>query len=120
MPVRSLHSSVLKWPDLRAVDRSARRWARQLQATHPELRRVGYFGSYARGDWGVGSDLDLVVLVEASELPFYRRATEFHSEGLPVPAEVLVYTVGEWEAREESNFLRPIAQEVIWVLGSDP
>ncbi len=119
MPVRSLRSSILKWPDRRTVDESARRWAKQLQATHPELRRVGYFGSYARGDWGVGSDLDLLVLVEASDPPFYQRSTKFPSEGLPVPAEVLVYTVGEWEAREESSFLRTIAQEVVWVLGSD-
>jgi predicted nucleotidyltransferase len=90
-----------------------------LQATHPELLRVGYFGSYARGDWGVGSDLDLVVLVKASDRPFHRRSTVFPSENLPVPAEVLVYTAGEWESRKESNFLKTIAQEVIWVLGSD-
>jgi predicted nucleotidyltransferase len=38
---------------------------------------IGYFGSYARGDWGVGSDVDLIVIVAESELPRERRAVEF-------------------------------------------
>jgi predicted nucleotidyltransferase len=40
---------------------------------------VGIFGSYARGDWGVGSDLDLVVVVEDSSEPFERRAVHLDS-----------------------------------------
>jgi predicted nucleotidyltransferase len=39
---------------------------------HPEVVRVGYFGSYARGDWGVGSDLDLIIIVDRSDEPFAR------------------------------------------------
>jgi len=116
MPVRSLRSSVLKWPDRRTVDQSARRWAEALRERHPEVLRVGYFGSYARGDWGVGSDLDLVVLVKASDLPFHRRSTVFPSENLPVPAEVLVYTAKEWQSREEPRFLKTIEKEVVWIL----
>ncbi|WP_245575164.1 nucleotidyltransferase domain-containing protein [Meiothermus rufus] len=54
------------------------------------------FGSYARGDAGVGSDLDLVVLLRDSPLPFYRRAAGLPTEQLPVLAEVLVYTQAEW------------------------
>ena len=45
-------SSTLKWPDARKVDEAVRALAQKLAHTHPELRRVGYFGSYARGDWG--------------------------------------------------------------------
>jgi len=36
--------------------------------------RIGYFGSYARGDWGVGSDLDLLVIVTAAEEAFEKRS----------------------------------------------
>jgi predicted nucleotidyltransferase len=97
------------------VDQAARRWAKELREKHPEVLRVGYFGSYARGDWGVGSDLDLVVVVEASDLPPRQRAVAFPSEDLPVPAEVLVYTAEEWESREEHSFLKTIEKEVVWV-----
>ena len=31
-------------------------WAAREAPRHAGLRRLGYFGSYARGDWGVGSD----------------------------------------------------------------
>lgn len=58
MPVRSLNSSVLRWPDPDSVVKAVRRWAKKYGENKPEVERIGYFGSYARGDAGVGSDLD--------------------------------------------------------------
>jgi len=37
-------------------------WAERMAAEHPSLERVGVFGSYGRGDAGVGSDLDLLLI----------------------------------------------------------
>ena len=74
MPVKSLNSSVLKWPDRSTVDRAARSWAANEVVKHPELLRLGYFGSYARGDAGVGSDLDLIAIVGQDSEPFERRS----------------------------------------------
>lgn len=59
MPVKSLHSSVRTWPDVRTVDRAVRQWASEVGQSRKDVLRIGYFGSYAQGDWGVGSDLDL-------------------------------------------------------------
>jgi len=59
MPVRSLSSSVLVWPSRHEVVRAARAWAEHDAGRHPELLGLGYFGSFAREDWGVGSDLEL-------------------------------------------------------------
>lgn len=116
MPVRSLNSSVLKWPDAGVVDAAVRAWAATVAATHPDVARIGYFGSYARGDWGVGSDVDLVILVVDDDRPFERRATRFDSTGLPVPAETVVYTVEEWdEAKRHPGFVRTVADEIVWV-----
>ena len=72
MPVKSLNSSVLKWPDRNTVDQAVRSWSREQAMQRPELERCGYFGSYARGDWGVGSDLDLIAIVDAASEPFER------------------------------------------------
>ena len=113
MPVRCLSSPVLRWPDAQAVDLAVRRWAEELGRRRPEVLRIGYFGSYARGDWGVGSDLDIVIVVSHSDRPFVRRACGWDATGLPVPADVLVYTEEEWERFEpESRFARALRDEV--------
>jgi predicted nucleotidyltransferase len=79
--------------------------------------RLGYFGSYARGDWGVGSDLDLVVVVSESHRPFAERALDFDVAGLPVPAELLVYTDTEWRELEQRHdrFAERLRAETVWV-----
>ena len=117
MPVRFLNSSVLVWPDRVQVDRAMRQWAANASKARPQLQRLGYFGSYARGDWGVGSDLDLVAVVTSAEEPFDRRALTWDLTPLPVPAEILVYTEPEWRALEAqgSRFFRTLAQEAVWV-----
>lgn len=116
MPVRSLRSSVLRWPDAQTVDRAVRRWAERMGSERADLLQVGYFGSYARGDWGVGSDLDLVVVVARCESPFERRGGGWDTGGLPVPADLLVYTAEEWRRlTEEQGFQGQIAEEAVWV-----
>lgn len=117
MPVRSLNSSVLRWPDRSTVDRAVREWAQAERKRHPELQRLGYFGSYARGNWGVGSDLDLVAVVDRSSEPFERRCLTWDTTSLPVPAELLVYTADEWESlrHKGGRFIRMLEREVVWV-----
>jgi predicted nucleotidyltransferase len=120
MPVRSLTSSVVTWPDVRTVDRALREWAQQTARLRPELLRVGYFGSYARGDWGVGSDVDVVLVVAAASTPAVRRAAQWDLTRLPVPADVLVFSEQEWRAALESGrrFARVLRNEVTWVFGA--
>ncbi len=116
MPVRSLRSSVLKWPDREDVDAAVREWAARVASSRPDVVRLGYFGSYARGDWGVGSDLDLVVVVEETDVPFHLRGSGWDVTGLPVPAEVVVYTAEEWAGLpERSRFGRDLHERTVWV-----
>ena len=116
MPVRSLTSSVLKWPERDMVVRCLNSWAAEMVRNRPEVVRIGYFGSYARNDWGVGSDLDLIVIVESSDQPFLRRSLAWDTTDLPVPVDVLVYTLAEWEDMDrKGRFGRMLDEEVIWV-----
>lgn len=62
MPVRSLTQSVLRWPEPAAVLAQVRTWSARMGAVQPGLQKVGVFGSYGRGQAGVGSDLDLLVV----------------------------------------------------------
>ncbi len=117
MPVRSLNSRVFKWPDAKAVDAAVRRWAEEIRRQRPEVVRIGYFGSYARGDWGVGSDLDLIIIVSGAEEPFLQRGARWNTSNLPVQADVLVYTAREWAslAAEGGRFARTVTREAVWV-----
>lgn len=121
MPVRFSHSSVLKWPDRSAVDAAVRSLAPKLATSHPELLRLGYFGSYARGDWGVGSDVDLVAIVGRAFAPFAERGRDYDLSSLPVPAEILVYTEGEWNALQArgGRFAGMLARDTVWVFPDD-
>ena len=122
MPARSSTSYVKRWPTPDAVLAELRRWAAVEAAARPELTALGYFGSHARGDSGFGSDLDLVVIVERSEVPRMERARYWPYERLPVPADLLIYTVEEWNRMRErgDRFARVMDEEVVWMVGSGP
>jgi len=98
MPVRSLNSAVFKWPDREAVLAAARAWAGSLSLCDPSVRSVFCVGSCARGDWGVGSDLDVIVIVDDAELSPVERRRRYEPTHVPVPADVWVYTRSEWSA----------------------
>jgi len=99
------------------VGRKVAEWAVREAARHPGLLRLGYFGSYARGEAGVGSDLDLIAVVESSPEPFERRALAWDLNTLPVPAELLVYTRLEWERLQQQGgrFARTLKEEARWL-----
>ena len=117
MPVRSLNSSVLKWPDAKTVDAAARRWVKAAvkDKDRADILKIGYFGSYARGDWGVGSDLDLIIIVQNSSQPFEKRSIEWDVTELPVPVDVLTYTKAEWKSLHATRFHQTVMREAVWV-----
>lgn len=79
MPVRLLTSPVLKWPDAASVVQALGQWVNSQVQARPEIVKIGYFGSYARGDWGVGSDLDLIIIVDQARHPFEMRGVVWNT-----------------------------------------
>lgn len=115
MKVRSLNSSVLKRPDAKEVDLAVRSWAQKAKRVRPEVLRIGYFGCYGRKNWGVGSDLDLLVLAHDFKSTFLYRSSEWDTTDLPVPPDVLGYTEDEWNSlRQNSGFFQILEEEIIW------
>jgi len=119
MPVRSLSSSVFIWPARNEVERSLADWAVKTAAERPELVRAGFFGSYARNREGVGSDLDVLLVVTGAKLPPMRRPIEWDLTALPVPVDLVVLTLAEWEEAQgsERRFDRMLRSETVWVFG---
>src|SRR3972149_562653 len=109
---RNLHSA--KSPAPAAGPAALGRGAERAGATRPELRRVGYFGSYARGDWGPGSDLDVMIVASAAGDPRARPPLAWARPGLPGPADVLVYPAAELERLDPaSRFARTLREETV-------
>jgi predicted nucleotidyltransferase len=92
-------------------------WAKRLAQRQPGVLRVGYFGSYSRGDWGVGSDLDLVVILDAASAPFGQRSLELDLASIPVPVDPLIYSEKEWQdlVQAGGKFIRALQAEAVWV-----
>jgi hypothetical protein len=117
MPVRSLNSSVLKWPRRDEVKDALRQWFEKQMVTHPEIIKLGYFGSLAKGTWGVGSDLDIIIIIQNSSIPFEKRPIPWNVDMLPVPTDILIYTAKEWQDMQKKGgrFVDTIETEAVWL-----
>ena len=96
MPVSSPPGSVLRWPSAADVLRAARAWAEEQRRNNPDLLAVGVFGSYGRGDAGVGSDLDLLLILKECSEPIWERLRRWDTGSLPLACDLLVYSLVEW------------------------
>ena len=96
---------------------SLEEWCAAEVAHRDGLLRFGYFGSYARHDAGFGSDLDLIAIVEADSRPAMERTLDWPTENLPVPADLLVYTLEEWQRLqvEGGRFAQMLNAEARWL-----
>ena len=65
----------------------------------------------------MGSDLDLLLVVDQSDAPFERRASRLRTESLPVPVDPLVYTRREITDMFErgGRFPEMLRRELRWV-----
>jgi predicted nucleotidyltransferase len=100
------------------VVEAARAWVRRLRVEHPEVRRVGYFGSYARGDYVPGSDFDVLIEVAHSDVPRWRdRGPAFYPSGFPVGVELFVYTSDELTRlrADRDPFIRAVDADSTWL-----
>jgi predicted nucleotidyltransferase len=114
---RSSDSVKTFFADKARVMRELRAWAANLKATHPDVEKIGLFGSYATDTYGPRSDADLLIVLRASDKPFRDRIPDFLPAGLSVPCDVFPYTTGEIEnlQRDESPWIRHILHEVLWL-----
>lgn len=122
MPVSSPPGSVLRWPSAAEVLRAAGCWSEQQQHGHPDLLAVGVFGSYGRGDAGVGSDLDLLLILKECSEPIWERLRRWDTGSLPLACDLLVYSLAEWRSLPGWNPLLAAAlqQDTRWLAGKPP
>jgi predicted nucleotidyltransferase len=88
---------VLRWPDPDQVMQATRHWAECQAEVHPGLIAVGVYGSYGRGDAGVGSDLDLL-LIDRNARGLQRERLPQPLEQLPLSCDALIPTPEELQS----------------------
>lgn len=108
------------------TDESLETWLRLavervVRQLDPE--RILLFGSFARGEAGRRSDLDLIIVWQTDLGPLERigRALQLLADA-PRPVDVLVYTPAEFAERADLPFLRGILREakVLYERGEAP
>jgi hypothetical protein len=78
-------------------------WAALQRSGHPDLLAVGVFGSYGRGTAGVGSDLDLLLILQRCDDPIWERLRRWDTSSLPLACDLLVYSLEEWRSLPQWN-----------------
>ncbi len=94
----------------RAIESVLHEWAQKQAEQHPDLVRVGYAGAAAQA--GEIGDVDVLLIVAQADLPFAQRAAAWDATGLPVRADLMVYTANEWAQRSADVESQP---QVNWV-----
>jgi uncharacterized protein len=115
MPVRLLNSAILKWPDKQKVLNEAKLWAQSTGHDDYNIVSIYFFGSICTGTWGVGSDLDIIIILKKTKVPFISRASFYDTSIISVPVDLLVYTQAEISklTKEKSRFMDTIAKSSV-------
>lgn len=103
-----MSSVVVKSVDADAVRRAADEWAGRLLATRSDVEEIVVFGSFAKGTYTPGSDLDVFILLSRSDKPFRDRIPDLLPDAFPVGMDLFPYT---WE-EASSAILAPFLAEV--------
>lgn len=93
---------------------SLREASSKIKRDHPQVENIFLFGSFSRGDYTPGSDVDILIVVKEAKRPFLQRGEQFSAYfNVPFDVNILVYTPRELEKMrgEENLFLANILPE---------
>jgi hypothetical protein len=96
--------------DVGEVRRAVDQYAAALFAREPEVEEVVVFGSFERGTWVPGSDVDLLIVLSASALPVHERVPALLPGRFPTGLDLFPFTRAELAARAPSPLLDAAAE----------
>ncbi len=73
-----------------------------------EVLKVVLFGSWARSEASVGSDVDFLVVLRESDMSFLDRIAHYTPNKFPIDADVFPYTLEELKSKNI-----PIAEQAL-------
>lgn len=93
---KSLSSVVIKSANKKWIDQAVRAYVSQLWASHPEIEKVIWFGSWINGLPTPGSDVDLCLILSGSNKSLRERIPDYLPVGFPVGVDLFPYTQEEF------------------------
>jgi len=103
---RSYNSVTVYSIDEQAIWAALKAFTAEL-AQRPEVLAVLVFGSLVNGQLGVGSDVDVLLILAHSNLSFLDRPPIYSPDRFPIDMDIFPYTLAEVRAGQ------PIAQEAL-------
>jgi predicted nucleotidyltransferase len=85
-------------------------YAARLLQEHPEVEEIVVFGSFLRGNYAPGSDLDVVVVLGRSGVRIRDRIPGLLPESFPVGVDLFPYTREEMSRMLSPRLLAEIAR----------
>jgi hypothetical protein len=121
MPPPSSSSVRARSLDRAAVLADLRAAAATHGAARREIAEIRLFGSLARGTANPYADADLLVVLDATDLPFRDRSPRYKPMGSPVPLDVVVCTRDELsrELSAGNRFVRRMVDDSIILYARD-
>jgi predicted nucleotidyltransferase len=93
-------------------------WTQKIVTQNSGIIKIGYFGSYARGDYTPASDLDILILIDKSDKVFFKRADDYTADNISVGCEIFVFTKQEVKQRTKKykkGWVDTILEEAVWI-----
>ena len=95
-------SVTIRSADRATVSRAVEEYLACLRAKHPEIVRAFWYGSWITGRPRPGSDVDLCLILSASDLSPRDRIPGYLPVGFPVGVDLVAYTEAEFERLRET------------------
>ena len=114
---KSLGSVKIISVDHESLINTLKKKASFIKAEHPEIVKILLFGSFAKGNFLPESDIDILLIVEETDIPFLERKESFRSffNDIPFDINILIYTKSEIYLMHENGnlFIKDITKEAI-------
>lgn len=95
MPKTSSGSLKIFSQDINAVKRLLKKTLKIWKAEHPEICSVFIFGSFVKGDFTPGSDIDVLLILSDSKRSFRDRLAKYYPENFPISVDLFPFTISE-------------------------
>ena len=105
----------IEYLDKPAIMKAIGHLVKELSQKYSEIERISLFGSFARDEAVPGSDVDILIVLTDSHLPFRDRIGRYMPSSFPVGIDVFPYTRLEIETMlsQGNYFLKSAEQDSI-------
>jgi predicted nucleotidyltransferase len=104
----------IEYLDKPGIMKAITQFAEEAPQKYPEIEKIYLFGSFARDEAVPGSDVDILIVLTDSHLPFRDRVSQYMPSSFPIGIDVFPYTRSEIETMlsQGNNFLESAGKDL--------